>query len=321
MNAPAITPVSAFGPDGVQWAFDSSTLKAASKCLAYYDLKYLRQWERAGGSIHLWFGGLYASALERFYKLTATGLDREAAIADCVRFLLIESWDHDRDEQGNRLPGTGKPRTFPIANSAKNRDTLLRTFIWYFEDFKDDPYTTHIRSDGSPAVEASFRLPVDDGLVLCGHIDRLANDRESNIFVHDQKTTGQTISPSYFKQFKPDIQFALYTFAGKAIYNIPVKGVIVDAVQIAVGFSRYARSPVLFTDAELNEWYEETMKLMQTVQSATRENFFPHNRMACHEFGGCEFREICSRTPSVRDNFLKGEFVQREERWDPLKAR
>lgn len=314
-------PTQAFDEHNVQWAFDATTLKAYEKCPTYYNNKYRQNWQRVGGNIHLWFGGIYAGALEKYHRLRATGADKESALLDVVRWVLIESWDHERDAAGNRLPGTGKARTFPLTTSYKDRSTLLRTIIWYVDEFAEDPYATYVRADGSPAVEASFRLPVDNGLVLCGHIDRLAVDREANIFVHDQKTTGSTISSSYFKQFKPDTQFTLYTFAGKAIYNIPVKGVIVDAVQIASGFSRFARSPVLFTEGELNEWYDDTLAMIEEIQAASREEFFRHNRMACHDFGGCEFREICSRTPSVRENFLKAEFVKREEPWNPLKTR
>ena len=53
-----------------------------------------------------------------------------------------------------------------------------------------------------------------------GELDRLCLDPEENLFVHDQKTTGTTIGPYYFKGFKPDIQFSLYTLAAKIIYNL-----------------------------------------------------------------------------------------------------
>lgn len=312
-----LPPPSAFDDQGIQWAWDATSLGRADTCQRYY--QYLKDgWHRPAESVHLWFGGLYASALEHYHKFIASGAERETAIREVVREALIESWTHDRNESGERVPSTGGPTTFN--HNLKSRETLIRTIVWYFDEFEADPYTTYIRANGSAAVEASFQLPVDDGVTLCGHIDRLAQDRESNIFVHDQKTTGTTISPYFFKGFKPGIQFAMYTFAGKAIYEIPVKGVIVDAVQIAVGFSRFARSPILYTEGELNEWYDEMFALIERTQHNTRENYFPRTFASCGQYGGCPFREVCSRPPEVRDNFLRADFVQ-GPRWDPMKVR
>jgi hypothetical protein len=43
------------------------------------------------------------------------------------------------------------------------------------------------------------------------------------------------------------------------------------------------------------------------------------NLSACGNYGGCPFRELCSRSPKVRENFLKSDYV--DHNWDPLKAR
>lgn len=309
--------ISSFDANGVQWAWDSTSLKWADACPRLYQY-YIAGWQHPNRSVHLWFGGIYASSLELFHKLIADGTDREDAIRSVIRHAMIESWDHDRDDEGNRIPGTGQAATFDHAT--KSRETLIRTLVWYFDFFAEDHFSTYITADGKAAVEQSFQLPVDNNVTLCGHIDRLCLDPESNIFVHDQKTTATTLGPYYFRQFKPDIQFSLYTFAGKVIYNIPVKGVIVDAAQITVGFSKFARSPVLHSESELNEFYDETMELIEDMQKKTREQHFPRRTASCHKFGGCPFLEVCSRPPSVRENFLKADFVQRD-RWNPIKPR
>lgn len=309
--------LTSYDAEGHQFAWDATSLDRADKCQRY--LQYKRAgWTHPLGSVHLWFGGLYATALETYHKLMASGTPREDAIREVVKATLISTWHHDRDEQGKRIPGTGSPITYN--HETKGRDTLIRTIIWYFEEFKEEPYQTYIRANGVPAVEASFQLPVDNGIVLCGHIDRIAVDHEGNPFVHDQKTSGHTLTPYFWKSYKPGIQFAMYTFAGKAIYNIPVKGVIVDAVQIAVGFSRFARSPIMYTDGELNEWYDDMMLLIEETHRNEQRGYFPMRRSSCGLYGGCEFREVCSRPESVRDNFLRADFVQ-GPRWDPIKPR
>ena len=205
-------------------------------------------------------------------------------------------------------------------HNTKTRENLIRTIVWYLEQFgPDDAVSTLILSDGSAAVEHSFALPVDDGIIFAGHLDRMGI-YSGDTYVQDQKTTGTTITQRYFEGFNPDTQMSMYTFAGKIIFGIPVKGVIIDAAQIAVGFSRFERGFTFRVDAQLNEWYDHTMYHIETARRATKENYFPMNRSSCGNYGGCEFRDICSRAPSVREQFLKGKFVK-GARWDPLTPR
>jgi hypothetical protein len=62
------------------------------------------------------------------------------------------------------------------------------------------------------------------------------------------------------------------------------------------------------------------MLTIARAQAATRNNYFPLNPSSCSNYGGCEFRHICSKAPGIRENFLKGDFVQ-GKRWDPLETR
>lgn len=311
-----------FDAQGVQWAWDSTSMKLADECPRKYFYKIIEGWESPYRSVHLWFGGIYAGALERFHKFRADGADYEAALQEVFYWALVESWDHNLDDAGNRIPNTGAPAVFDDPN--KNRETLLRTIVWYLDHFKDDKYKTLILTNGKAAVEHSFQLPVDNGIFLCGHNDRLVQDVDGNIFVHDQKTTKGTIGVYYFKQFKPDMQMANYTFAGQIIYNVPVSGVIIDAAQIAVGFTRFGRMPIYYSPDELNEWYDETMGMIEGIQAMARkglvEENFPRRIASCDKFGGCQFREICSRPPKVRHNFLMADFKQ-GPKWDPAKPR
>jgi len=307
-----------FDDQGLQWAWDSTSLKRADECPRKYYYEVIEGWISPYKNVNLWFGGIYASSLELYHKLVAGGATKEEALRETVREAMVLTWTHDLDEDGERIPGTGQATTFDDAN--KTRETLIRTIVWYFDFYGEDPLSTYITSEGKAAVEYSFQIPADDGITLCGHIDRVCTDEEGHIYVQDQKTTKITLSPYYFSKFKPDIQFSLYTFAGKFIYNAPVRGVIIDAAQVAVGFSRFSRAPVLHTDDELNESYDEWMGLIATTRQHTLDNHFPRRPASCNNYGGCQFRPVCGRPPMVRENFLKADFVKRE-RWDPIKRR
>jgi hypothetical protein len=43
------------------------------------------------------------------------------------------------------------------------------------------------------------------------------------------------------------------------------------------------------------------------------------NDTACDHYGGCVFREICSKDPRVQQMYLESNF--KKEPWDPLKVR
>lgn len=308
----------AFDAEGVQFAWDSTSIKIAEECLRKYQLKMLLGWTPRNNSVHLKFGGWYASALESYYKYLADGMSPEDAEIEVVHEALTETWEFDLDDDGEPIPDTGQP--WASDHNTKTRENLIRTIVWYLDQFgEDDSCTTVILANGKPAVEYSFQLDADDGIVLSGHLDRLV-EYGGKHYIMDQKTTGSTISARFFDQFKPDTQMSLYTFAGKAIWQLPVKGVIIDGAQIAVGFSRFERGFSFRDDAELNEFYDNAMFHIELARKATREQHFPMNTSSCNLYGGCQFRNICNKSPHVREQFLKGDFVQ-GKRWDPLEAR
>jgi len=295
-----------FDATGAQFAWDATSLSAAEKCLRYYHYKHIEGWFQPEKSFHLRFGGHYATALEHFYKHRALGDDIDTALEKVVLEALIDTWD-------------GEAGPWQSPDPAKNRENLIRTIVWYVEQFGQEHIDVIKLSDGRPAVEYSFSLDVDGGYVFSGHIDRLVT-YAGDPYVMDQKTTGGAISSYYFDNFSPDIQMSMYTFAGKAVYNIPVRGVIIDAAQIMVGFTRYERGFTFRTESQLHEWYDDMMRLIERARKATHENHFPMNRASCGNYGGCEFRSICSRSPEVRQNFLAASFKQGPT-WDPLTRR
>jgi PD-(D/E)XK nuclease superfamily len=308
---------SPFDASGAQFAFDSTSIKLAETCLRKYQYKMLQRWQPHRKSVHLLFGGWYATALEEFHKALADGVDYEQAICDVVHEALIATWEYEEDESGEPIEGTGTPWTSD--HNTKTRENLIRTIIWYLDQFRDDPCTTVILSNGSAAVEHSFKLDADNGIILAGHLDRLV-EYSDKLYIQDQKTTGSTITSRFFEGFNPDTQMSLYTFAGKAIFNLPVKGVMIDGAQIAVGFTRFERGFTFRDDGQLAEWYDGAMLTIERARQATLDNNFPMNPSSCGNYGGCEFRHICARSPSVRQNFLLGDFTQGEQ-WNPLQER
>ena len=295
--------------DGVQWAWDATSISLAMTCPRKYQLKLLEGWEPKELSVHLLFGQHYATGLEHFYKYRADGKSIDDALALVVRERLEATWD----------PATNAP--LPFAHAAKTRFTLIRSLVWYVEQFGHESEaavsTLHL-SDGKPAVEVSFSFELSDDILLCGHLDRIVEFNGAK-YVMDQKTTGGTIGHYFFDQFKPDNQMSLYTLAGQVILDSPIRGVIIDGAQIAVGFTRFERGLTYRTKDELNEWWETAQAFIHQARSYSMLGQFPMNLASCGNYGGCEFRRVCAASPKVRPEILKSDFIPYI--WDPIQRR
>lgn len=299
--------------DGTFFAWDSTMLKSAEKCLRYFQYKMIDGWQPARKSVHLLFGGWYASALERYHKLRAEGMSLDDALEDVVLMTLRDTWVTVGTRDGQPI---GAP--WNSMDNLKTRETLIRSIIWYIDEFADDPLVT-VSHDGKAAAEYSFTFGVDDDIFLCGHLDRVTQYGD-DFYIADNKTTGSLLNDRYFDQYSPDTQFSLYTFVGKGIFKLPIKGVVVDAAQILVGGTKFARGFSFRTEEQLQEWYDGAMSLIENVNHAVAENHFPMNPSSCGNYGGCEFRHICSKSPQVREMFLKGDFTKGKV-WNPLERR
>lgn len=323
-----------FDSTGFQFAWDSTSLSSFVTCPRKYYYSILQGWTSELRSVHLIFGGHYATALEHYHKHRAAGVEHNDALEMVVREALVATWDHENvpaetpgaaffinPDKTMRwvMPGTGKPQDW--LHSSKTRDTLIRSIVWYLEEFQNDPMKTVILSDGKAAVEYSFSIDLTDEYVYCGHIDRLVTYGDNNdIYVQDQKTTGSQITPRFFEGYSPDYQMTGYTWAGQIIFNMPVKGVVIDAAYIAVGFTAFGRQAIGRSDRQLEEFREEVLHYISLAKQAHESGYYPMNRTACGNYGGCEFRRICSAVPGIRNNLLQGNFKKRD-RWDPLARR
>lgn len=304
-----------FSPDlpNLQLAWDSTSVGALKECPQKYYLSIVVGWQPRELSVHLVFGQHYHKALERYDHSKARGASHSEAMIDAVKQALTDSWDYT----------LGKP--WFSDHPSKNRWTLVRTVVWYLEQFADDPFETVLLANGKPAVELSFRMelpflaPTGQNFMLSGHLDRLAKLPDGEPVILDRKTTSSTISQDFFRKFTPDNQFSTYILAGNVVYEQPVKRLIVDAAQIAVSFSRFERGMVERHPTVTAEWLKDLGFWLGQAASYAQADYWPRNDKSCNNYGGCQFRSICSKAPSVRETWLRGDFHTRI--WDPLISR
>lgn len=308
----------------IQFAWDSSSLGLFKTCPRLYQYTMIDGWAPRGESIHLRFGIEYHSALEAYSHSRANGVKHEDAIHDTVREILTRTADWVVDESTK-------------AGKYKNRRNLIGLVVDYLDHFVDDPCETYIKSDGTPAVELSFRFELDWGpsgignnlhedpqpYILCGHLDRVVSFN-SGLYVMDHKTTTTTPGSYYFDQYEPNNQMSLYTLGGHMVLHEPIRGVIIRAAQILLTEpNRFVQGFTYRTPDQVDEWLCDLRIHLNNAEAMAEANYWPMNDTACDKFGGCRFRGICSKSPEIREKFLAADFnkLEPEDRWNPLDSR
>lgn len=338
------------GPDGqevqscflpgtnIQFAWDSTSLGYLKTCPRLYQYVMIEGYGEKDESIHLRFGREYHQALEEYDHLRVDGTDHKTALYCVVRDLHARTWDWAVDMTSR-------------AGYYKNKYSLMRSVVWYLEKFKEDPAETYVLANGKPAVELSFRFELDWGpsthtpfadnyleiekavkrgesvdvtpqpYLLSGHLDRVV-DFNGGLFVMDRKTTTSSLGEYYYSQFDMSNQMTLYSLAAQVVIGSPVKGVIIDAAQLLVEATHYGRSITYRNPDFLAEWMEDLNIWLAMAENYAIAGYWPKNDTACDKFGGCRFKAICSKSPTVRDKFLTN-FTKLEpaDRWNPLKPR
>ncbi len=179
-------------------AWDSVCIGALKTCPRYFQLSILEGWQPKRKSVHLAFGAHLHKAVERFESYRLEGTDREEALEKCVSLLLEES------------KGMAEKNT-------KTRFTLAAAIVDYADFYEKDRMRTMRLSDGTPATELSFQIPLEldykkavlERITFCGHLDRVSLF-EGTPYVVDVKTTVQSLSEAgtskFFDGYNPDSQ-------------------------------------------------------------------------------------------------------------------
>lgn len=303
----------------LQQAWDSTSLGQYKNCPRKYFYTNI-----LGFSINktdpLVFGIAFHTAMQYYHYARAEGLSHDDGIKAALRAGIR---DYVADENAE------SPIIYTAEQKERSLYALLRAICWYLDYYTDngqaeDICKTILLEDGAPAAELSFRfvpeleLPEDfTEPLLCGHLDHVV-EQQGSVYVKDYKTTKQ-LSSRFFNQFNPDNQMSLYTLAGNVVFGLPVKGVIIDGVQLAVHFARFQRGYSFRTPEHLDDWLADTAFWLNQAAQSARLGHWPQNDKACNLYAGCEFREVCQAPKSLQHTILKSNFQRRI--WDPLQTR
>lgn len=308
----------------VQYAWDSTSLGWLKTCPRLYQYSMIENWRPKQQKPDLFFGLVFAEVCQAYQKSSFMGITHDDAVFDMVKHAHARTWNWDSEHK------------------YKNKYTLVEAIITYLDQWQDDPAKTVQLTDGTPAVELSFKFQLDWGpkhvpienqmegeghlvgsqpYILCGHLDRLV-EFNGVVMPMDQKTTKSSLGSNYFDQYHPNNQMTIYILAAGVIFDKPINVMIIDAVQVLLTQpARCVRGFTYRTPGELDEWLEDLQHWFSLAEFFAESNYWPKNDTACDKYGGCQFKDVCNKDPGVRKAFLKSNFTQKEQPWNPLVPR
>lgn len=277
------------GERGLQLVLDNSSIDSYRRCPKKYELSVLHGWQPRGRAQATSFGAAFHKGMEIYdiamceYKSHQQAM-QEAIIGACRYFAGVEP------------------------DSYRNIENLIRSIVWYFEEYGENPLQPISLPDGDWAIEQRFEVPLVGAYNLSLRVDKIVY-YNGKFYVHDYKTTETTIGPGFFNKYSTDSQVSAYCWAMEKV-GIPVAGFIIDAVQVAVGFNRYVRHIETRDKWQLDEWYDDTTNWVGLMEHSWRNDHYIRNHSSCFN---CDFKGICGRAPNMRDSFLSADFVQNLE--------
>lgn len=312
--------------DGNQIFWDSTSLDLAKTCAQKYNLTMRWGFKKKVESVDLIWGLLLHKGLEVFARCQAEKRSFTHSLNEALLFVIEEAGEREKKKW---LPQERFLQSTSPEDNKKNLYTLLRALIWYFNDHKNDALKTVILQDGKPAVELSFRfnLPAKTAsgitYVQCGHIDRLGT-LGTQTFIVDAKSTKGTIGTDFFSKYHLSNQMSCYDVAGSVVWFEDLDGVIIDAVQVAVNFSRFDRGMTKRSEFRREQWIRDAVhkikEIEQLVESYGDSLEWPMNDTACNYYGGCPMKDACAAVSlSARKQILRTDFKQ--DIWNPSKSR
>lgn len=283
---------------------DASLLSSFKSCPQLCKKTYLEHYKSKGPSVHLHAGGAFASGVERtrtaFY---VEGKDSETSIAEGIGELLRFYGDYDCPP-----------------DSAKSAERMAGAFEFYWSnyplDHENDPL---VLTGGRRAIEVSFAEPLPiphpvtgDPLIYCGRMDAILR-YAGGAYITDEKTTTQ-LGASWSRQWDLRSQFTGYAWGARQI-GIKVDGALVRGVSILKTKYDTQQAISYRPDWVIDRWYNEMLSWVEDLVQCYKTGNFRHNfDHACAEYGGCQFREVCStqdETPWLETYFEK-------RAWNPL---
>jgi hypothetical protein len=288
--------------------FDSSIMNNLKECPTKFWLGDCMDYKPKGTSVHLHAGGAFAVGVEATRRaFYIDGLDRESSIMKGTMALMKTYGDFEAPERGS--------------GSSKTLDRMAGALVYYWDSYplNHDSAFPIMLPGAKRGIEFSFTevLPIDhpdtgNPLLYTGRLDAVLNFAGGH-WGFDEKTT-TSLGPTWGGKWGLRGQFLGYTWGCRQA-GIPIKGIVVRGVSILKNSYDTAESINEYPDWMIDQWYVELLEYIDEAKRAYVSKRFRHNYgEACANYGGCQFRTICS--VANQKPYLETHFERRH--WDPV---
>ena len=285
-----------FGASGAQTRVNASTFQVFKACPRKYLYEVLLAKGKGSDDPNLRFGSLIHAAKAIFETNKARGAEHDLALQGAFRFLLTETWDSARAKPGF------------ADDPLKNRATLLRTFVWFADQYREDACETALLPSGKPAVEVAFEFDAGvettegEQVTFVGTIDRIVRFNGATL-VADTKTSSNA---KYLtaRNYTPDGQFSLYVAAASVCFGVEADGILLDGIEVGPNATSFRREIVPRPREVIEEWLDDARVHLRRLSEAFAQNEWPQNDASCGMYGGCRFRGVCGASPAEREDLL-----------------
>lgn len=143
--------------------------------------------------------------------------------------------------------------------------------------------------------EQSFDLSLPSGRRFGGRFDQIL-EWNGKLWVRDYKTVSR-MGKTYGEQFEPNNQMTGYVWAAQELSGRRVEGVIIDVCyntkNVGPDFYEFLTTR---TPDHIERWVETIEAEIKEIDSYYEADLFPMRTGACHDFGGCYFRDACKKS-------------------------
>lgn len=281
-----------------------STILLSTACPTKFFYQFCLGLSPVEKSVHLHAGGAFAHGVEAVRKnfyLEKQPLD----------IALLNGWREFMNYWGDYESPD---------NSYKDFANVSAALFDYFHNYNpsNDYIQPFIKSDGTPAVEFTFALPLpikhpDTGefLIYAGRCDMLGMYQNMGCIV-DEKTS-YSFPAEWAKLFSMRGQFIGYTWAAQQ-FGFPISMCVVRGIAIQQRSIKHLEAIMQFPQWQIDRWYEEMLVKVQYIVDVWKKKDFPLNYGdICSAYGGCPQLDLCtSQNPEA---WLPSFSIRR---WNPL---
>lgn len=289
---------------------DSSIMNDFRKCPRSFYEGRVENLGLEGTSVHLHFGGCFATGLEvarKAFYINGESPERAAELG--INAALIQWGDWPEQTEGRK--------------QAKCWGGLVELLLGYFQQW---PLSTDsLRPAFGGAIEFSFahpliglKHPITGGdIIYAGRFDMLGQI-DDILIVNDEKTTGRTLNGDWSKGWSIRSQFIGYVWACQQLgYN--VQSVLVRGCSIQAKGVSFAQSFVPVPSHLIDRWYTQLQRDVARMLECHATGYWDYNLGdACkNPLSGqsCQFQALCEA--KNREDWTTLYKVQQP--WSPLR--